>query len=317
MATFTASLLALLLAAGPMPSALAQTRPRALTGPHGMGLAPVGVAPLSLPGAALGSGSLTTPVLSSLPTLAAPQAAGTSSSRLSTPSRAVGASVPLAVSAAAPAALSAAALTRTPDASRPSPAQVVSQAADAAEPHLAASSAESTASESLPGASSSLHDILSGKEPAPPHAAIPAGAAQAPSTKSRHILSRGYDAAPAAQETPAPAPEGPSSRARKDFAVFSAGIAAVKVGIESLNLAIPILLLSQAHAAAAIGALYTAAELVGLVSGMAAGPLVDRWGPKKTMILTVLAQAGAIAAVPLSLAAWGAAALPAVPGDKT
>ena len=94
--------------------------------------------------------------------------------------------------------------------------------------------------------------------------------------------------------------------------MFSAGIAAVKVGIESLNLAIPILLLSQAHAAAAIGALYTAAELVGLVSGMAAGPLVDRWGPKKTMALTVLAQAASIAAVPLSLAAWGAAALPAV-----
>ncbi len=307
----TASLLALLLAAGPLASAVAQTQPRALSGRYGTGTAPVGVAPLTLPGAGTLSGSLTTPVLSSLPALAAPQAAGTSPKRLSTPSRAVGASVPLAVSAAAPAAVSAAALARTPDASRPSPARTVSESADAAEPHLAASSAESTRSESLPGTSASLHDILSGAKSEPSYIAN-SNTEEVSSTRRFQSLARGSECSAPARATPAPVPEVPSSRGRRDFAVFSAGIAAVKVGIESLNLAIPILLLSQAHAAAAIGALYTAAELVGLVSGMAAGPLVDRWGPKKTMALTVLAQAASIAAVPLSLAAWGAAALPAV-----
>ncbi|MCX5788737.1 MAG: MFS transporter, partial [Elusimicrobia bacterium] len=94
----------------------------------------------------------------------------------------------------------------------------------------------------------------------------------------------------------------------------SAGVAAVKVGIETLNLAVPMLLLSTVHAAAAVSTLYLSAELASLLSGLLGGALVDRLGAGRTMVLTAFVQVAAIAALPVALAAGGALAMPAVYG---
>ncbi|MBI5623560.1 MAG: MFS transporter [Elusimicrobia bacterium] len=105
-------------------------------------------------------------------------------------------------------------------------------------------------------------------------------------------------------------PEGPKSR----FRFYASAVAGVKVGIEALNLAVPLLLLTQLQAATAVATLYLAAEVASIFAGLAGGALVDMIGAKRTMVLTGFAQAAAIAGVPLAIASGGALALPIVYG---
>ena len=125
--------------------------------------------------------------------------------------------------------------------------------------------------------------------------------------KSTTYCEEDSSAKPAEPKTPELSPERKSK-----FRSYVTGISAVKVGIESLNLAVPILLLTQFHAAVAISALYLAAELAGLFSGVVGGVLVDKLGAGKVMALSAGIQFGSVALIPLALAAAGPLSLPAV-----
>jgi MFS family permease len=91
-------------------------------------------------------------------------------------------------------------------------------------------------------------------------------------------------------------------------------VAGVKVGIEALNLAVPLLLLNTLHAAMAVSTLYLAAEVASIFANFVGGPLVDRLGARRSLVLSGFVQAAAIAGVPLAIASGGALALPIVYG---
>jgi len=114
-----------------------------------------------------------------------------------------------------------------------------------------------------------------------------------------------------ASEQTVPAPELTPGQKTK-FRFYAGGVAAVKVAIETLNLAVPLLMLAQAQAAVAIGALYLSAEVAGLFANFIGGALVDKVGAGRTMVLTGFLQAAAIALLPAALVMGGPLAMPAV-----
>ena len=166
--------------------------------------------------------------------------------------------------------------------------------------------------DSLRGGGLALQSLLEGSRIArsdPEGLAPSAAAPAAPERGGLQAVQKAAAVEPAATPAPELAP-----RQKSAFRFYSAGVAAVKVGIETLNLAVPMLLLTTLHAAAAVSTLYLAAECASLFAGLLGGALVDRLGPGKTMVLTAFAQMAAVAAVPLVLAAGGAVAMPAVYG---
>ncbi|MBI5239696.1 MAG: MFS transporter [Elusimicrobia bacterium] len=116
-----------------------------------------------------------------------------------------------------------------------------------------------------------------------------------------------------AQESPAsePVPELTPEQKGK-FRFYSGAVAAVKVGIEGLNLAVPLLLLNTLHAAMAVSTLYLAAEVASIFAGLVGGALVDRIGARRALVLNGFVQAAAIIGVPIAIASGGALALPIV-----
>ncbi|MDD5657869.1 MAG: MFS transporter [Elusimicrobia bacterium] len=178
-------------------------------------------------------------------------------------------------------------------------------AAEAA-PGLAAAQDRQAASEGLRGGAEELQLVLEGLRPA---AADSSGFAPASNGSAAGLTA----AAPAeASSRPAPPAPEPSPEQKSRFRYYAAAVSGVKVGIEALNLAVPILLLSQFHAALAVGTLYIAAEAAGVVAGWIGGTLVDRVGANASLVLSGLVQAAAIAGVPLALTWGGAFALPLV-----
>jgi MFS family permease len=113
------------------------------------------------------------------------------------------------------------------------------------------------------------------------------------------------------QGAPEPVPE-LSPEQKGKFRFYSGAVAAVKVGIEALNLAVPLLLLNTLHAAMAVSTLYLAAEVAGIFAGLIGGALVDRIGARRAMVINGFVQAAAIIGVPLAIASGGTLALPIV-----
>ncbi|HVE12927.1 MAG TPA: MFS transporter, partial [Elusimicrobiota bacterium] len=107
----------------------------------------------------------------------------------------------------------------------------------------------------------------------------------------------------------ASAPELPPD-VRGRFRLYALGLAAVKIGIESINLVVPLLLISQLNSAALVGVLFVAADLAGMGGSLLGGWLSDRLRPSRLMMLTTLGQAAAVAA--MILLSGGAYAVPAV-----
>lgn len=115
--------------------------------------------------------------------------------------------------------------------------------------------------------------------------------------------------APASLPRPELAP-----KQKSEFHFYSAAVSAVKIGIEGLNLAVPLLLLNTLHAAMAVSTLYLAAELASIFAGLAGGALVDMIGARRALVLTGFVQAAAIIGVPLAILSGGAMAMPLVYG---
>jgi MFS family permease len=116
-----------------------------------------------------------------------------------------------------------------------------------------------------------------------------------------------------AQESPAPKPVPELSPEQKSqFRFYSGAVAAVKVGIEALNLAVPLLLLNTLHAAMAVSTLYLAAEVASIFAGLVGGALVDRIGARRALALNGFVQAAAVVGVPVAIVSGGTLALPIV-----
>ena len=105
----------------------------------------------------------------------------------------------------------------------------------------------------------------------------------------------GLEPAPAGQTREVPAP------ARRAFSLYTAGVSTVKVGIETLNLVVPILLLTQYGTATMLGALFVAAQVAGLAAGAALSPLIDRLGPAKTLAAAAALQAAVVGVIPVTV----------------
>lgn len=214
----------------------------------------------------------------------------TSPSRLALPSPAV----PAAALRAAPAAAAAAAL--------PSPraqaARKLEAMAEAAAPQLEIAAAPGGAA-SVHGAGRALENILTGRS-------IAGGFAAEPAVDLRtgvlpvHECGLGHDHGHSHAEPEAAARPLPPA-ARRSFAAYTAGVSMSKVGVEALNLVVPILLLTQYGTAAAVGAFFVSSQLAGLVAGAAAGPLIDRLGAARALAASAAAQGLAMAAVPAAL----------------
>ena len=185
--------------------------------------------------------------------------------------------------------------------------------AQGAAPLLKSISSPEASPDALRGGGSALQDILEGAKASEGAATElqPDPAAPAEPRRSGLDRSEGSGEASAAARHPIPAPEPAPAQIAK-FHFYSAGIAAVKVAIETLNLAVPVLILSQVHAAAAVSALYLSAELASLFAGLLGGALVDRIGAGRSMVMMAVAQMAAIAALPAAFASGGALAMPAV-----
>lgn len=112
-------------------------------------------------------------------------------------------------------------------------------------------------------------------------------------------------------QAPLPVPELDNDQKSK-FRFYAGAVAAVKVGIEALNLAVPLLLLNTLHAAMAVSTLYLAAEVASIFAGLVGGALVDRIGARRALVINGFVQAAAIVGVPLAIASGGSLALPIV-----
>ncbi|MCX5796743.1 MAG: MFS transporter [Elusimicrobia bacterium] len=117
----------------------------------------------------------------------------------------------------------------------------------------------------------------------------------------------------AAQQAPLPVPELDADQKSK-FHSYASAVAAVKVGIEALNLAVPLLLLNTLHAAMAVSTLYLAAEAASIFGGLIGGALVDRMGARRALVVNGFVQAAAIVGVPLAILSGGSLAMPIIYG---
>lgn len=182
-----------------------------------------------------------------------------------------------------------------------SPKAVVSaqlaEMAKSAAPHIeSAADAGSSAAEGRE-AGAALEAVLTGRRPVF-SAASPVTANFVTPTGFRPLHddgSAGLEAAPAEPTAEVPAP------ARRAFTLYTAGVSTVKVGIETLNLVVPILLLTQYGTATMLGALFVAAQVAGLAAGAALSPLIDRLGPAKTLAASATLQAAVVGVIPLTV----------------
>jgi MFS family permease len=139
--------------------------------------------------------------------------------------------------------------------------------------------------------------------------------AAAPKTTAPKLLASADSAAAkigrASANEPLPAPT-LTPHQKNEFRFYAGSVAAVKVGIEALNLAVPLLLLNTLHAAMAVSTLYLAAEAASVFAGLIGGALVDRVGARRALAINGFVQAAAIIGVPLAIASGGTLALPIV-----
>jgi len=96
--------------------------------------------------------------------------------------------------------------------------------------------------------------------------------------------------------------EVPEPDHKTQFKYYAVGVATTKVGIETLNLVVPILLLTQYGNATLVGTLFIASGLAGMVAAWLSGPLIDKFKPARAMISSAAIQMLAIGAMPLMLA---------------
>ncbi|MFA6028936.1 MAG: MFS transporter [Elusimicrobiota bacterium] len=188
-----------------------------------------------------------------------------------------------------------------------------SELSSSSAPLLKIASADGSSPAALHGTGAALQDLLQGSgarryasDQELPAASGRSKAAGLLAVEPAHVDA---DSAPQAPEL---SPQTPAAKAT--FRIYAAGVAAVKVGIETLNLAVPLLLLQTMNAAVAVSALYLAAECASLFAGFLGGALVDRVGAGRAMALTGLVQGAAIVTLPFVLAAGGASAMPIVYG---
>lgn len=197
-------------------------------------------------------------------------------------------------------------------------ARLGSLASEAA-PYLEAAAAKDASPSSLRENAALLQRVIEGGLERPTAAsadalfAAPLAAPSGTGLAAPSDLESAEGSGDAGTQAPLPTPE-LSKEAKTKFRFYSGAVAGVKVGIEALNLAVPLLLLTQFQAATAVATLYLAAEVASIFAGLVGGALVDLVGPKQALTLTGFAQALAIAGVPLAIASGGALALPLVYG---
>lgn len=95
-----------------------------------------------------------------------------------------------------------------------------------------------------------------------------------------------------------PAPEITPQQEQK-FRLYKFGVSATKLGIETLHVAIPLLVLTQFGSVTAVGTMVIGANLAGMIAGWAASPLVDRWRPSRILAGASLLQAALIGVIPI------------------
>lgn len=222
--------------------------------------------------------------------------------------------------AAAAAAAQAASPAAAAAAGTPSPAQAVAAASQrlketvrAAAPHLEAAASQASGASQSHAAGRELERVLTGIRSVPDAASYAAPEADPNAKRAAGRLEAGKGTPEAlAQEQRVPAPLPPGAERR--FKFYAAGVSSVKVGIETLNLVVPILLLSQYGTAAVLGALFVSAQVAGMVSGAVAGPLIDKLGAARTLGVTAALQTLAIGVVPVSLLLGTPVSLPVLFG---
>ncbi|MBI3300175.1 MAG: hypothetical protein HYZ75_18565 [Elusimicrobia bacterium] len=265
---------------------------------------PAGMAPPAVP-AGPGAHSVKAPAFAaslaapslSLPVLTYPGVA-------SSPTLAPAARGAAAVAAVAGPTVSAAALPAPAVPARAAVAQTIAAMGRQARPFTAAAAGSAGGSAGAYGAGRSLEAILTRRAPAALAADLSLGAAaRAGSLLHRcddHNHPHHHDDETRAEPL-SPAPP-MSPQATRAFRFYATGVSAVKVGIETLNLVVPVLLLSHYGTAVMLGALFVSAQVAGMVAGAAAGPLIDRFGSGKILAGSALLQAAVVGSVPLLLA---------------
>ena len=273
-------------------------------------------APLSSPGLGLSPAAmpgLTAPSLLS-PALELPKPAASSptlqpaAAALAAPAASPAAAAALAAPAASPAAPLSAPAAAVAETSRR-----MGETVRAAAPHLEAAASQGTGASQSHAAGLELEKVLTGIRTVPEAASFATGE---PASRGRPAAARLEAAAEQAAQTaqaervPEPLPPG----AERRFKFYAAGVSAVKVGIETLNLVVPILLLTQYGTAAILGTLFVSAQVAGLISGAVAGPLLDKVGPAKALGFSAALQAMVIGVVPVSLLLGTPVSLPVIFG---
>ncbi|MBI5209764.1 MAG: MFS transporter [Elusimicrobia bacterium] len=179
-----------------------------------------------------------------------------------------------------------------------------------AAPYLETAAAKDAGASSLRESGAQLQAVLEGTRRRPAVDPLPPAFQPLESEPSGLKPAEQPDRRPS-DASPLPAPTLPKET-RSKFRFYAGAVASVKVGVEALNLAVPLLLLTQLQAAVAVSTLYLAAEVASIFAGLVGGALVDRIGARRALVLTGFAQAAAIAGVPLAIVSGGALALPIV-----
>ena len=108
---------------------------------------------------------------------------------------------------------------------------------------------------------------------------------------------------PPEAEAAAPLPSKPGSLWRNaDYLRLWSGQVASSIGSQVSGLALPLLILALTHSPAKAGGLAALRGLPYLLLCLPAGAFVDRWDPRRTMLLCDTGRALALASVPIALA---------------
>src|SRR5262249_9827587 len=88
----------------------------------------------------------------------------------------------------------------------------------------------------------------------------------------------------------------------REYLLLWSGQAISSVGSEATQLVLPLLILSLTQSPAQAGLAGALRALAYLLLGLPAGALVDRWDPKRPMLLCGAGRARALGSIPLALA---------------
>ena len=110
------------------------------------------------------------------------------------------------------------------------------------------------------------------------------------------------------EEQPAAPPRPGSLWRNRDYGLLWGGQIVSAVGSQVSQLALPLLILAVTHSPAQAGLLAAVRGLPYLLLVLPAGALVDRWDPRRVMLICDTGRAMALASVPVALA-WGHLAL--------